>query len=107
MGLWEILYVHIFYMYGSQDALPQTRISGYRNLANGRFATTRVLVPQCLDACKLVTIRRFFQKSWRYLDAYRKGLDARQAALANKQYKSHRKIGLPKDIIKSINTVDM
>jgi len=45
-----------------------------------------------------------FQKSWRYIDAYRKGLDARQAAVANKKYKSHRKIGLPGDIIASIPT---
>ena len=46
-------------------ALPW--LSGYRNLADGRFATTKILVPQCLDACKLIMIRKFFQKSWRYL----------------------------------------
>ena len=34
----------------------------------------------------------------------RKGLDACQAAFANKQYKSHRRIGLPSDIIKSLAT---
>jgi len=58
-------------------------------LANGRFATAKVLVPQCLDLCELITIRQFFQKSWRYIDAYQTGLDAKQAALANKKYKSH------------------
>jgi hypothetical protein len=36
------------------------------------------------------------------MDAYRKGLDACQAAVANKRYKSHQKIGLPGDIIASI-----
>jgi hypothetical protein len=47
-------------------------------------------------------IRRFFQKSWRYLDAYEKGLDAKQAIYANKKYKSHCKVGLPRDIINSM-----
>ena len=79
------------------------RLSGYRNLADGRFVTARALVPQCLDACELITIRKFFQKSWRYIDAYRKGLNAQQAVLANKKYKSHRKVGLPSDIISSID----
>ena len=85
-------------------ALPW--LSGYRNLANGRFATAKILVPQCLDACELTTIRKFFQKSWRYLDAYKQGLDAKEAALANKKYKSHRKISLPSDIIDEIDTSD-
>jgi len=71
---------------------------------DGRFATTKTLVPMCLDLCKVTTIRKFFRKSWRYLDAYQNRLDAGQAALANKKYKSHRKVGLPKDIIDSIDT---
>ena len=36
----------------------------------------------------------------------RKGLDARQAAYANKKYKSHRKVGLPNDIKASIAAED-
>ncbi|OBZ66756.1 hypothetical protein A0H81_13220 [Grifola frondosa] len=63
----------------------------YRLAANGKFATARELVPQCLDMADTLTIRRFFRKTWRYMDAYRKGLDARQAAFAVKKYKSHRK----------------
>jgi hypothetical protein len=66
--------------------------------------TAKVLVPQCLDACELITIRRFFQKTWRYVDAYKKGLNALQAAVATKKYKSHRKVGLPGDIIASMHT---
>ena len=80
--------------------------SGYRNLADGRFAMAKDLVPQCLDSCELITIRKFFQKCWRYLDAYRNGLNAQQAALANKKYKSHRKIGLPSDITPSMGASD-
>jgi hypothetical protein len=32
----------------------------------------------------------------------RKGLDTQQAAFANKKYKSHRRVGLPSDIIASM-----
>ena len=81
--------------------LASPLLSGYHTLADGRFATAKTLVPKCLDLCELTTIRKFFRKSWRYLDAYQNGLDAWQAALANKKYKSHRKVGLPKDIIDS------
>jgi hypothetical protein len=88
-------------------ALYLPRLSGFRNLADGRFVTARTLVPECLDSCELITIRRFFQKSWRYLDAYQKGLNAQQAALANKKYKSHRKVGLPRDIIDSMDVDDI
>jgi hypothetical protein len=86
-------------------SIPQ--LSGYRNLADGQFVTAKVLVPQCLDSCGLITIRKFFQKSWRYIDAYRKGLDVCQAATANKIYKSHRKIGLPSDVIASLARTDI
>ncbi|KAG2753861.1 hypothetical protein P692DRAFT_201705046, partial [Suillus brevipes Sb2] len=30
-----------------------------------------ILVPQCLDMCETLIIRRFFRKTWRYMDAYR------------------------------------
>jgi len=36
----------------------------------------------------------------------RKGLDARQAAFANKKYKSHRRVGLTGNIIAAINAKD-
>ena len=98
--------------------------SGYCSSADGRFPTAKLLVPECLDSCPLITIRRFFQKAWRYMDAYRyahnhrialhrldnmtsrKGLNARQAAFANKRYKSHRRVGLPHDIVQSMDTQD-
>ena len=83
------------------DALPL--LSGYRNLADGRFATARTLVPQCLDSCPLITIRKFFRKARRYLDAYRGSLNVQEAALANKKYKSHRKITLPGDVTPSVD----
>ena len=81
-------------------------LSGYCHLADGQFATAKALVPQCLDSCELITIRKFFQKAWRYMDVYRKGLNGRDAAVANKVYKSHRKIGLPGDIITSLTKAE-
>ena len=53
--------------------------------------------------CELIMIRKFYQKSWRYLDTYRKELNAQEATLAIKKYKSHHKIELPKDIKDSID----
>jgi len=46
------------------------RPPGYRKFADGRFSTAKVLIEQCLDACDLITICRFFWKTWRYIDAY-------------------------------------
>jgi hypothetical protein len=76
-------------------------------MADGRFATARVLVPQCLDSCSVTMIRRFFQKAWRYIDAYQKGLDVQQAAFANRKYKSHQRISPPSNILTSLATVDI
>jgi hypothetical protein len=51
--------------------LSYLEFAGYQNLTNGRFATAKLLVPQCLDSCDVITIRRFYRKVWRYIDAYR------------------------------------
>jgi len=99
---------------------------GYQNSADRRFNTAKLLVLECLDAYELITICHFFQKMWRYMDSYRyahkdrlstytnrlddnpsrKGLNVHQAAFANKQYKSHRRVSLPGDIIKSLAIKD-
>ena len=39
--------------------------------SDGKFTTAQKLVLQCLDMCDTLTIQRFFQKSWRYMDSYR------------------------------------
>jgi len=44
--------------------------SGMRTLADGTFPTGKRLVPELLDACPVNTIRAFFRKAWRYMDAY-------------------------------------
>ncbi|KAG2743881.1 hypothetical protein P692DRAFT_201722673 [Suillus brevipes Sb2] len=65
----------------------------FRSAADGTFLTAKRIVPELLDACPIKTIRAFYRKSWRYMDAYRKGLNARQAEFAVKKYKSHRRCG--------------
>ena len=92
--------------------------SGYCNVSDGKFTTAKLIVPQCLNMCDTLTIRRFFRKVWRYMDAYRyvsvlffyfghsmntefssrKGLDCQQTVFAMKQYKSHRRVGSPREI---------
>ncbi|KAF8607403.1 hypothetical protein BDV93DRAFT_591655 [Ceratobasidium sp. AG-I] len=64
----------------------------FRPKCNGSFPLAKKLVPECLDACSVTTIRRFFQKTWRYMDAYREGLTGLMAEHAVKKFASHRKI---------------
>ncbi|CAB4444379.1 unnamed protein product [Rhizophagus irregularis] len=50
-----------------------------------------------LERCPYITtIRKFARKSWRYMDAYDKGLEGRTAEWAVSKYKSHRR--LPENI---------
>ena len=64
----------------------------YRAATDGKFKTAKDLVPKCLDSCDTVTIRRFFRKTWRYMDAYEEGLTGIKAEYAVRRYKSHRRI---------------
>lgn len=45
--------------------------TGFRQLNDGKFKNAKELVLKCLDMADVVTIRRFFRKVWRYMDAYR------------------------------------
>jgi len=54
-----------------------------------------------LQVCALVLFSRVCDRLDNAIS--RKGLNVCQAAYANKKYKSHRKVGLPSDIIASIN----
>lgn len=46
-------------------------ILDFREASDGKFTTAQKLVPQCLDLCPVATIRRYFRKCWRFMDAYR------------------------------------
>jgi len=55
---------------------------------------------ECLDDIPLEQIRRFANRSVRFISAYRQGLSGAQAAWANKKYHGHRV--LPPDMIKLV-----
>ncbi|CAG8646640.1 4909_t:CDS:2, partial [Paraglomus occultum] len=50
------------------------------------------VIPEVLNSIPITTIRKFARKSWRYMDAYDKGLEGRMAEWAVKKYKSHRRL---------------
>ncbi|KAM6494004.1 hypothetical protein JOM56_010365 [Amanita muscaria] len=75
----------------------------FRSRADGTFKTAQKLVPECLDAVSLSNIRKYFRHCWRYMSAYRLGLNIRQAAYAVKKYTSHRCV--PNNIIMDINVI--
>ncbi|KIJ50342.1 hypothetical protein M422DRAFT_142778, partial [Sphaerobolus stellatus SS14] len=65
----------------------------YVIVSDAKFSTAKVLILQILDSVEVELLRKFFCKTWRYLDAYLKELIAQQVAVAVKIYKSHRKVG--------------
>ncbi|KAJ7259301.1 hypothetical protein C8J57DRAFT_1639976 [Mycena rebaudengoi] len=75
-----------------QGAFDDDEDDRFRERADGTFPTAQKLVPECIEAVSLDSIRRFFRHCYRYMDAYRHGLDPTQAAHAVKKYSSHRRI---------------
>ncbi|KIK81045.1 hypothetical protein PAXRUDRAFT_157027 [Paxillus rubicundulus Ve08.2h10] len=63
------------------------------NAGDGTFPTVKCIVPEILGACPIQMIHAFFCKTWHYMDAYKKGLNAQQAEYAIKKYKSQRCCG--------------
>ena len=51
------------------------------------------MAQQCLDECPVEVIRRFFNRSWQFMEAYRKGLTGKAAEWAVRKQKSHRRVG--------------
>jgi hypothetical protein len=64
----------------------------YREVYKSKFDEAKKVAHECLDACPVTVIRRFFNRSWRFMDAYRKGVTGRAAEWAVQEQKSHRKI---------------
>jgi len=50
------------------------------------------IVPEALNSVSLEQIGRYARRSWRFMDAYRKGLTGIAALYTVKQYRSHRRI---------------
>jgi len=49
-------------------------------------------VLEVLVSVPITSIRKFARKSWRYMDAYDKGLEGKTAEWAVNKYKSHRRL---------------
>ncbi|KAI0357255.1 hypothetical protein OH77DRAFT_1422815 [Trametes cingulata] len=65
----------------------------YREVYKEKFEDAKRVARECLDACPDEVIRRFFNRSWRFMDAYRKGLTGQAAEWAVRKQKSHRRVG--------------
>jgi hypothetical protein len=64
----------------------------YRQVKKTSFEHAKREVLIALDACSIDTIRRFYNRASRFMDAYRKGLGVKAAAWCVKKQKRHRTI---------------
>jgi ribosomal protein S18 len=62
----------------------------YRQTSKKNFQEAKDQALEYLDACPTEVIRRFIQRSWRFMSAYRMGLTGKAAAWAVRKQKSHR-----------------
>ncbi|CAG8481860.1 8005_t:CDS:2 [Cetraspora pellucida] len=59
---------------------------------NYTWAGLQQTVPYILDSVDIITIRKFAQKLWRYMELYHEGLTGKLAEYVCKKFKSHRRI---------------
>ncbi|KAJ3004691.1 hypothetical protein NUW54_g4694 [Trametes sanguinea] len=64
----------------------------YREVIKKNFEEAKQLAHRVLDSCPTDVIRRFINKSWRFMSAYRKGLTGQAAAWAVRKQKQHRQV---------------
>ena len=64
----------------------------YRQVKKTSFDHAKREVLIALDACTIDTMRRFCNRSYRFMDAYRKGLGVKAASWCVKKQKRHRTI---------------
>ena len=76
-----------------------------RRVCNYNYKDLLQQLPKVLNDVPVTTIRKFARKSWRYMDAYSKGLVGRSAEWAVTKYKSHRR--LPENIEKEMDQINL
>lgn len=64
----------------------------YRQVKKSSFAMAQEEAVKALDSCTQDTMRRFCNRTFRFLDAYDRGLSAKAAAWCVKKQKGHRSI---------------
>ncbi|THU76463.1 hypothetical protein K435DRAFT_704834 [Dendrothele bispora CBS 962.96] len=64
----------------------------YREEDKPKFEDAKGAAVKWLDACPLLTIRRFINRSFRFMSAYRKGLTGKAAEWAVRKQKQHRAV---------------
>lgn len=66
----------------------------YRQVYKDTFADAKRVACESLDMCLVDVIRRFFNRSWRFMSAYRQGLTGKAAKWAVRQQNRDRTDGL-------------
>ncbi|CDO78034.1 hypothetical protein BN946_scf184648.g6 [Trametes cinnabarina] len=64
----------------------------YREVIKKNFEHAKQVALQVLDSCPTEVIRRFINKSWRFMSAYRLGLTGKAAAWAVRKQRQHRQV---------------
>ncbi|KII84350.1 hypothetical protein PLICRDRAFT_46228 [Plicaturopsis crispa FD-325 SS-3] len=64
----------------------------YREVPKANFKEAKEVARQFLDACPIEVIRRFINRSWRFISAYRLGLTGKAAEWAVRKQRQHRQV---------------
>ena len=64
----------------------------YRQVPKNTFHEAKKAAHAAFDACPTDVIRRFINRSWRFMSAYRIGLTGKAAAWAVRKQKGHRSV---------------
>jgi len=64
----------------------------YREVQKTMFKEAKLCTRAQLDACPMEVIRRFINRSWRFMSAYRMGLTGKAAEWAVRKQKQHRQV---------------
>ena len=64
----------------------------FRQVKKVSFPDAKVKVVEAFEACSIETIRRFCNRTFRWMDVYRKGLSIKQAAWCVRKQKRYRTI---------------